>query len=96
MAMKALPDSSPMSWMVQMFGMVEGGGGASFALEAFQGLGIVGDVFGEEFQGYEAAEAGVFGFVDDAHATAAEFFDDAIVRNRLAEREGGSGMCGGF
>jgi hypothetical protein len=63
--------------------MVEGGGGAGFSLEALEGLRIFGDVVGEKFQGYEAAELGVFGFVDDAHATAAELFDDAVVRDGL-------------
>ncbi len=31
-----------------------------------------------------AVEAGVFGFIDDAHATAAKFFDHTIVGYRLA------------
>jgi hypothetical protein len=64
--------------------MVEGGGGASFSLEALECLWVLGDVVGKKFQGYETAEFGVFGFVDDAHATAAKFFDDAVVRDRLA------------
>jgi hypothetical protein len=76
--------------------MVEGGGGAGFAFESFQRLGIVGDLFGEEFEGYEAAEARVFGFVHDAHATAAEFFDDAIVRDRLADQGGRVGHVRGI
>ena len=52
-------------------GMVEGGGGAGFAAEALQGLAVSGDIFGEEFEGYEAVEARVFGLVDHAHAAAA-------------------------
>ena len=37
-------------------GMIERGGGLGFALEAGEGLRIVGDVVGEELQGDEAAE----------------------------------------
>ena len=44
-----------------------------------------GDVFGEELEGDEAAELDVFGLVDHAHAAAAEFFEDAIVRDGLAD-----------
>jgi hypothetical protein len=76
--------------------VVERGGGAGFALEALQRLGVVGDVFGEEFESYEAAKAGVFGFVHHAHAAADEFFDDAIVRNRLAGQGGWIGHVRGF
>ena len=77
-------------------GMVQRGGGAGFAFEAFQRLGVVGDVFREEFEGDEAAQAGIFGFVDYAHATAAEFFDDAIVRNGLAGQRRRVGHVRGF
>ena len=69
-------------------GMVESGGGAGFALETFESLWVVGDVVGEEFESDEAAELGVFGFVDDAHSAAAEFFDDAVVGNRLSDQGG--------
>ena len=31
-----------------------------------------------KFQGDEAAEIGVFGFVDDAHPSALEFFEEAV------------------
>jgi hypothetical protein len=65
-------------------GMVERGGGAGFALEALQRLEVVGDFFRKKFEGDKAAQAGVFSLIDHAHATAAEFFDDAIVRNDLA------------
>ena len=35
-------------------GMVQGGGGFGFALEAGEGLRVFGDFVGEEFQGHEA------------------------------------------
>ena len=37
-------------------GMVEGGGGAGFAAEALQSDGILGERFGEKFEGHGAAE----------------------------------------
>ena len=66
-------------------GMIQGRGGFGFALEAGEGLRIFGDFVGEEFQGDEAAELYVLGFVDNAHASAAEFLDDAVVRDGLSE-----------
>src|SRR3984957_20745647 len=36
-------------------------------------------------------QAGVFGFVDYAHTPTAEFFNDAVVRNRLSKESVGSG-----
>jgi hypothetical protein len=50
--------------------VIERGGGLGLAFEARKGVGIGGD-FGKKFKGYEAVEAGVFGFVHDAHAATA-------------------------
>ena len=66
-------------------GMVQRGSGLGFAAKALQRLAVLGDVFGEELQGDEAIEPGVFGFVDDAHAATAQLFDDAVVRDGLAD-----------
>ncbi len=66
--------------------VVQSGGGLGFALEAGEGLRVGGDIFGEEFEGDETAEAGVFGFVDDAHAAAADFFGDGVVGEVLADQ----------
>jgi hypothetical protein len=66
-------------------GVIQGGGGFGFAFEAGQGLRVFGDVVGEEFQRDETAEFYVFGFIDNAHSSAAEFLDDAVVRNGLAD-----------
>ena len=65
-------------------GMIQRGSGASFTAKAFQGLRIAGDVVGEKLQSDEAAEFRVFGFINDTHASAAEFFNNAVVRNGLA------------
>src|SRR5208337_2729824 len=52
-------------------GMIEGGCGSSLAAEALERLAVSGYIFGEEFEGDEAVEAGVLGFVHDAHTAAA-------------------------
>src|SRR5208282_218471 len=51
--------------------MVERGRSPGLAAEALERLAVSGYIFGEEFQGDEAVEAGVLGLVDDAHAAAA-------------------------
>ena len=57
---------------------------------------IVGNFVRKKFQGDEAAELGVFGLVNDAHSAAAEFFDDAVVRDGLADEGGRLGHRGRF
>ena len=47
------------------------------------------DVMRQEFQRNFAFEARVFGDVDDAHATAAEFFEDRVVRDGAANKRRG-------
>ena len=42
---------------------------------------------GRNFRATKRSELYVLGFVDDTHAAAAEFLDDAIVRDRLADHE---------
>ena len=53
--------------------------------ESGQGLPVMGYVFRQEFESNKAVEPRVLGFVDDTHTTAAELFDDAVVRNGVAE-----------
>ena len=71
-------------------GVIEGGSGLGFALEASERLRVGGDVFGEKFECDEAMEAGVFGFVDDAHAAATEFVGDDEVGEVLTDQDWGS------
>src|ERR1022692_1356212 len=66
-------------------GVVESGGGASFTSETFQGLRVLRNVIGQELERNETTQFGVLGLVDYAHTAAAEFFDDAIARNGLAD-----------
>ena len=66
-------------------GMIQRGSGASFALEAIERLRVASEIIGKKLESDEAAETRVFCFVNHAHATAAEFFDDAVVGNRLTD-----------
>ena len=65
-------------------GMIERGGSASFAAKSLDGLGVVRNIIGKEFQRYIAAQARVFGFVNHSHASTAQFFEDAVVRDGAA------------
>jgi hypothetical protein len=55
-------------------------------LESSQRLAIAGQFVGQELQRDEAMEPGVLGFVDHAHAAAAELLDDAVVREGLPDQ----------
>ncbi len=66
-------------------GVIQRRSGLGFALEAGQGLRVFGDFIGQEFQGNKAMQLHVFGFIDHAHPAAAEFVDDAIVGDGLAD-----------
>ena len=59
--------------------MVQRGRGFGFALEAAEGLGVMGKIVGKKFESDVAAEFEVFGFVDDSHAPAADFAEDAVM-----------------
>jgi hypothetical protein len=71
-------------------GMVQGRGSLCFTLKTSQSLCIAGDVIWQELQSHEAVQFYVFGLVDHAHASAAELFDDAIVRDSLADQTRGA------
>ena len=83
--MKGRPSCSPTSKTVQILGVAEGGGGSSLPLEAFsrQALGQV--LLREELQSDLAAESCVFGLVYDAHTSAAQLAEDAVVRDGFAD-----------
>src|ERR1700730_14602553 len=66
-------------------GMFESRRGLGFALKTGQRLRVFGYFVGQEFQSYEAVELDVLGLVDDTHTSAAKLFDDAIVRDGLAD-----------
>src|SRR6266545_5306753 len=65
--------------------MVELGRSPRFAFETFQRLGVTYQIFGNELKRYTPSEAYVLRLVHNAHATASEFSQDAIVGDRLAD-----------
>ena len=69
-------------------GMIQGGGGASLALETLEGLWVMGQFIGQELEGHMAAELEILGFEDHTHPAAAQLADDAVVRDGLADHVG--------
>ena len=67
-----------------------------FPLETGEHLKIFRDIIGEEFQGNKAMQAGVFGFIDHAHAAAAKPVHDVVVGKNLADERVGGGHFGQF
>src|ERR1700690_726368 len=57
----------------------------SLAPETTDGLWIVSNIIGQEVEGHKAMQAHVLGLVNDAHASAAKFFHNAVVRDGLAD-----------
>ena len=54
--------------------------------EIAPGLRVFGQVCGQELQSYKAVEPGVLCLVNHSHSSAAEPFDDAVVRDGLADQ----------
>ena len=65
--------------------MVQRRSSTRFAPETLQRLRVLRDIVGEKLEGDKAAKVSVLGLVDDTHAAAAEFLDDAVVRDGLAD-----------
>src|ERR1700732_67621 len=55
----------------------------SVPAESRQRLPVLRHILRKELQCYEAVKASVLGLVYDSHASAAELFDDAVVRDNL-------------
>ena len=66
-------------------GMVQRRGRLCFTPETLQRLGALGHVFRQEFERDETVQACVLGLIDDAHTTATEFLDEAVVRDRRVD-----------
>ena len=65
--------------------MIERGCSARFAPESLDRLGVLGNIVGKKFQRNIPAEARVLGLINHAHSAAAEFLEDAVMRNRLSD-----------
>ena len=66
-------------------GMVEGGGGAGFAAEAFECLRILRHVVGKKLESDKSTQRSVFGLVHHTHPATAQLLDDAVVRDGLSD-----------
>src|SRR5437899_9712909 len=66
-------------------GMVECGSRACFSAETLERGRVLRNIVGEKFKRDKSSERQVLGLVDNAHPAAAEFFDDAVVRNDLTD-----------
>ena len=75
----------PISWTVQMLGWFNARSRPGLASEAFERLWVVGNLIRQEFQGDETSEFDILGLVDHPHAASAQVFEDAVVRNGLAD-----------
>jgi hypothetical protein len=68
--------------------VVQGGSRLGFTLEPSESLLVVGELFWQKLKGNEAVQSDILGFVHYPHATAAELFHNAVVRNVLIDQEG--------
>jgi len=66
-------------------GMIESRGRPRLPAKPFQCLWVARQFIRQEFEGHEAAKVGVLGFIDHAHAAAAELFKDAVMRDGLPD-----------
>jgi hypothetical protein len=57
-----------------------------FAPKPDQRMRIIGNIIWQELQSYKTVESRVLGLVNDTHAAATEFLDDAVVRDSLADQ----------
>src|SRR5262249_49102213 len=68
-------------------GMVQLRRSTRLTLEALERLLVIYQIFRDELEGDVSAKAGVFGFIDNSHAAATEFTQNAVVGDRLADHE---------
>src|SRR5215469_8237561 len=73
--------------------MIQSGSGTRFAMKAFQRIAVARQRFGKKLQSNVSTEFEVFALVYDTHTPATELFEDAVVRDGLADH-GRSRPCG--
>ena len=72
-------------------GMIQGRRGFCLPAKSFEGLVVMGKIFRQEFESNETVESGIFGFVDNTHATATELLHNAVMGDGLADERVGAG-----
>lgn len=65
-----------------------------FALKTLNCMAVLGYCFGEKLQGGKATQGGVFGPLNDTHASSTALFCDSAVRNGLVDH--GESLRGHF
>jgi hypothetical protein len=78
-----VPAQQSMSAEHHNVGMVQRGRSFGFALETAESLCIIGEFVGKKLQGDVATELQVFRLIHDAHASAANLAQDAVMGNCL-------------
>ena len=66
-------------------GVIQRGSGTCFAAEALQRLRVLVEFFREKFERHTAAKLEIFGGVEHTHAAAPELFQNAVMRESLAD-----------
>src|ERR1700719_2502156 len=66
--------------------MIQGGGSFGFTPAPAERMRIAGNIIRQELESHETVESRVLSLVDDTHPALAEFFDNAVVRDGLAEQ----------
>jgi len=56
-----------------------------FALKTGESLRVTGNFFRQEFEGDEAMQPRILGLIHNAHSPATELFNNAVVRDGLAD-----------
>ena len=66
-------------------GMIESGGGLGLTSKSRQRLCISSHLVGQKLERNETVQSRVLSFVDHAHAAAAQFFENPVVRDGLTD-----------
>jgi hypothetical protein len=64
-------------------GVIQSRGGAGLTPEALERLGIVRQAVWQKLESDKTTELDVLSLIDDAHPAAADFFQDAVMRDRF-------------
>src|SRR6476659_2648678 len=86
LTMKARPSCSPMSQTEQMLGWFNAEASCA-SLRKRARRAHRRRVLGKELQRHETVEASILGPVDDTHPAPAQFVENAVVRDRLADHQ---------